>query len=69
MDIYGIGQAIGTNADKNFCNRYSTAEMNKIIETLKQAIINADSSTRLDAGMFIDGLIDGLQNAYFVNRR
>ena len=68
MDIYGIGQAIGTNADESFCIKYSPAEMNKIIETLKQAIINADSNTRLDAGMFIDGLIDGLQTAYFVNR-
>lgn len=68
MDIYGIGQAIGTNADRNFCNKVTTTEMNKIIEIMKRAIATADSNIRLDAGMFIDGLIDGLQTAYFINR-
>ena len=69
MDIYGIGQAIGTSADKSFCEKISTAEMNKVIEIMKRAISTADSNTRLEAGMFIDGLTDGLQTAYFVNRR
>lgn len=69
MDIYGIGQAIGTNADDSFCSKYSTADINKVIEIMKKAIATADSSTRLEAGMFIDGIIDGLQTAYTVNRR
>ena len=69
MDMYGIGQAIAANVDENFCNRYSTADINKVIEILKQSIINADNSTRLEAGMFIDGLIDGLQTAYIINKR
>ena len=68
MDIYGIGQAIAANVDENFCNRYSTAEMNKVIEIMKKAISTADSSTRLEAGMFIDGMIDGLQAVYIINR-
>ena len=68
MDMYGIGQAIAANVDENFCNKYSTADINKVIEIMKRAISTADSNTRLDAGMFIDGLIDGLQNAYIVNR-
>lgn len=68
MDIYGIGQAIGTNADKNFCNKVTVTDINKVIEIMKKAISTADSSTRLEAGMFIDGMIDGLQIAYIVNR-
>ena len=68
MDIYGIGQALGTNADDNFCNSVSSAEIIKVIDILKEAISNADNNTRLDAGMFIDGLIDGLKSAYYMSQ-